>query len=284
MKLPLELHLEVKQGCRALTLLQQHSELSTDTIKTCFENGAVWLQTSTANPNREHQPECLLKAGQQIHLYCNQSTLDPCPYRPELIEEFESFSIWNKPSGMFSQGSKWGDHWTLYRWIEQQFWPARKCFITHRLDRYTQGLMIVAHSDECNQRFHRLFEQRQIKKTYHALVKGLIERESAFDINSDVQGKPALTQVRVLARNEQAQLTLIEAQPETGRKHQIRIHLASIGHPIVNDRQYGVAPHLGDLQLQASGLQFAHPYTRQELQIKLQQKALLSTQPETVIK
>ncbi len=275
MKLPLELHLQVKQDCQALKLLQQHSELSADSIKTCFENGAVWLQSS-ANPMRTRDSNHQLKAGQQIHLYCNESTLTPCPYQPELIQDFDSFSVWNKPSGMFSQGSKWGDHWTLYRWIEQQFWPQRKCFITHRLDRYTQGLMIVAHHEECNQRLHRQFEQRQVQKIYRARVKGRIGRESPFDIHSDVQGKAALTTVQVLAYNQQTQHSLVEARPQTGRKHQIRIHLASIGHAVLNDRQYGSQPHQGDLQLQATALQFTHPYSGQKLQINLPEKALLS--------
>jgi tRNA pseudouridine32 synthase / 23S rRNA pseudouridine746 synthase len=275
MRLPLELHLKAERDCIAQDLLPQTAELSADIIHSCFDNGSVWLQKS-AKPARVRDRETVLTAGQQIHLYCNQSTLAPCPYVPLLIEDFETFSIWNKPSGMLSQGSKWGDHWALYRWIEQHVWPQRQSFITHRLDRFTQGLMIVAHSEECNSLLHRMFENRQVEKTYRAIVRGLIEDKQPFDIASDVQDKKAVTNIRLISHNPQSNCSVVEAKPQTGRKHQIRIHLASIGHPVLNDRQYGAEPHVGDLCLQACALQFAHPFTRQKLQINLPEKELLS--------
>lgn len=271
----LDLHVEAQQDAKALDLLQQNCELSEDIINSCFDNGSVWLQQS-ANPVRIRDTAAAISAGQSLYLYCNQSTLSPCPYTPLLIEDFDSFSIWNKPSGMLSQGSKWGDHWTLYRWIEQHYWPHRKSFITHRLDRFTQGLMIVAHSEESNRLFHRMFENRQVSKTYRALVTGLIQEKQTFDITSDVQGRKAVTSIRLISHNTQTNCSVIEARPQTGRKHQIRIHLASIGHAVVNDRQYGTEPHQGDLQLQAIALQFDHPYSGQKLQINLSEKALLS--------
>ena len=280
---PLELHLTASQRCSAIQLLQQHSDLTADNINSCFDNGAVWLQQSS-KASRIRDSHSKLSPGQQLHLYCNASTLQPCPYQPTLIEDFESFSIWNKPSGMLSQGSKWGDHWALYRWIEQHTWPERSCFITHRLDRYTQGLMIVAHTEACNSKLHRMFEQREVKKTYRAVVKGLIDHTQAFEISQPLQNKKALTVVRVLARNEQLNYSLIEASPETGRKHQIRIHLAQIGHPVLNDRHYGTEPHQGDLQLQATALAFRHPDSQQLIQIELPQANRLSFSSSSVIK
>ncbi len=275
MRQPLELHIKAQQNCSAQDLLKQNSDLSSEIINNCFDNGSVWLQKDS-KPVRIRDTETLLTQGQEIYLYCNQSTLDPCPYQPQLVEDFDTFSIWNKPSGMLSQGSKWGDHWALYRWIEQHTLPQRKSFITHRLDRFTQGLMIVAHNEKTNSLLHRMFENREVKKTYRALVKGILEQSPEFDIQSNVQDKKASTHIQIISSHQPQDCTLIEAQPETGRKHQIRIHLASIGHPVLNDRQYGTAPHQGDLQLQASALQFAHPYTRQKLQINLPEKALLS--------
>lgn len=275
MKLPLALHIKAQQSRQAKDLLQQKSGLSADIINRCFDNGSVWLYKSV-KPVRIRDTQTILSSGQEIHLYCNQSTLDPCPYVPVLIQDFETFSIWDKPSGMLSQGSKWGDHWALYRWIQQHVWPQRQSFITHRLDRFTQGLMIVAHTQECNSLLHRMFEDRQVEKTYRAIVKGLIENEQPFDISNDIQNKPAVTSIRLISHDTHSNYSIVEAKPQTGRKHQIRIHLASYGHPVLNDRQYGSEPHTGDLKLQASALQFAHPYTRQKLQINLPQKGLLS--------
>lgn len=275
MNLALELHVTATQRGAAKSLLQQHCDLEPEAIQACFDNGAVWIETGH-KPFRIRDSKRELSRDQQIHLYCNASTLQPCPYQPTLVEDFTDFSIWNKPSGMLSQGSKWGDHWALYRWIEQHGWPDRKSYITHRLDRYTQGLMIVAHTADCNSALHRMFENHQVSKTYRAIVHGLIESSEEFEISDAIQHKRALTTIRVLEKDEQRCCTLIEALPQSGRKHQIRIHLAGIGHPILNDRQYGIAPHQGDLQLQACALAFKHPHTQQALQIQLPQTEKLS--------
>ncbi len=273
MSLRLELHVQAsEEDCPARSLLA-HPELSPGQIETCFQHGAVWLQTRH-KPRRIYDPQARINRGQQLHLYCNQSTLTPCPYQAELVQDFDSFSIWDKPAGMLSQGSKWGDHWTMQRWIKQHIWPRRDCLITHRLDRYTSGLMIVAHDEQINQKFHRAFEQREISKTYRAIVSGNMQIGDELKLTTAVDGKPASTNVRVLASaNGQS---LLEITPETGRKHQIRIHLAGINHPLINDRQYGQPPHAGDLMLQACGLGFIHPQHGESLTIKLADDRLLS--------
>lgn len=278
LEFPIELHKQVVYGHQTiLELLDGNSELSSQQISQCLDNGSVWLET-TGKPARIYDPETPLKQGNKLHLYCNESTLSPCPYKPELVQDFESFSIWDKPSGLLSQGSKWGDHWALYRWIQQQVWPERDSFITHRLDRFTQGLMIVAHDKKVNQSFHRLFENRQVQKTYHALVNGLMDKQDDLleMVTTPIEGKPAETQIKLIERREEANQSLVELKPKTGRKHQIRIHLAELGYPVVNDRQYGQPPFEGDLKLLSSGLEFKHPLTEQKLNIELSKERLLS--------
>ena len=266
---PVEIHREViypKQT--ALECLSSKHELTPQQIQRCFDNGAVWLQKN-GKPQRLYAADKRVQPGQTLHCYCNDSTLTDCPYRPELIEDFGSFSVWNKPAGMLSQGSKWGDHWTLYRWIEQYYWPQRDSFITHRLDRFTQGLMIVAHDAKTNQAFHRLFEQRQIEKTYRAQVRGQMTPGQQRLLQTEIDGKAASSQLKVLSVDADNNSSLVEIQPHTGRKHQIRIHLASIGHPVINDRRYGEPPYHGDLMLQACALAFNHPQERRRIDIHL---------------
>ncbi len=268
-----ELHVEAGDNDQPARDLLNDPRLTARQIEDCFHNGAVWLQAGR-KPQRIYDPKTRVHSGQTIHLYCNQSTLTPCPYRAELVQDFASFSVWAKPSGMLSQGSKWGDHWTLQRWIKHHVWPQRECLITHRLDRYTGGLMIVAHDQPTNRWFHRAFEQHRINKTYRAIVSGSLPAGEELQINSPLGGKSARTLVRVLASKHGH--SLLEITPLSGRKHQIRIHLASIGHPVINDRQYGQPPHAGDLMLQACALQFSHPQTGENLKIKLAANRLLS--------
>lgn len=276
LELPVELHKQVIYSHQtAMEMIANSDILSEQQITQCFDNGSVWLQES-GKPARIYDAKIVLKPGQMLHCYCNQSTLSPCPYKPELVKDFEDFSIWDKPSGMLSQGSKWGDHWTLHRWVKQNIWPERETFITHRLDRFTQGLMIVAHQKTINWQFHRLFEGREIHKTYRAIVSGLMAEGEDRTINTLVEEKLAETQIHVIGQQLDSQQSLLEIKPTTGRKHQIRIQLAELGHPVVNDRQYGLPPFEGDLMLQASGLEFNHPVTSERLCIELSNDRLLS--------
>lgn len=273
---PLELHLTPEvypQSAR--DLLSAHCDLAANDIASCFAHGAVWLGTGN-KPERLYEPETRLKPGHQLHCYCNDSTLTPCPYQPKLIEDFGDFSIWNKPAGMLSQGSKWGDHWTLQQWIKQHHWSQRDCLITHRLDRYTQGLMIVAHSADINRRFHRLFEQRKIDKTYRAIVHGGMTKGQSLQIDEPIEGRNAITRLKVIEVDSRNNRSLLELQPASGRKHQIRRHLAALGHPVINDRLYGHPPFSGDLMLQASALAFRNPLTRQTVEVHLHTETLLN--------
>ena len=265
----------IYKGQKAIELLQNNETLTDEQLIRCFDNGAVWLQQA-GKPQRIHDPQTPVTPGDRVHLYCNQTTLAPCPFKPALIHDFGDFSIWNKPSGMLSQGSKWGDHWALYRWVQQNHWPQRDCLISHRLDRFTNGLMIVAHSDDANKKFHRLFEERLIHKTYRAIVNGSMNPGEKITLDSPVDGKKASTRLEVLQQHPRDALSLLELKPETGRKHQIRIHLAESGHPVINDRQYASPPFSGDLMLQAGGLRFNHPIDNSVVDITLPTEALLS--------
>jgi tRNA pseudouridine32 synthase/23S rRNA pseudouridine746 synthase len=273
-----QLNLTVIYPGAARDCLLTHGELDEASLDTCFRHGAVWLQTS-GKPRRLYDPQRPVKPGHKIHLYCNEFTLQTCPLQPQLVEDHTSFSVWNKPAGMYSQGSKWGDHWTLSRWIALNHWPDRECFITHRLDRYTRGLMIVAHDAACNRSLHTAFANREINKTYRAIVRGVVEGEPRT-VSLEIDQRAAVTRIIPVQCDRQHDLSLVELRPETGRKHQLRVHLAAIGHPVLNDRLHGQPPHDGDLQLQASGLEFDHPVSGKRLQLKLAERQLLAFESE----
>lgn len=91
---------------------------------------------------------------------------------PELIADEGHYSVWHKPAGMLSQGSKWGDHCTLSRWVETHDENPRSVFTVHRLDRAANGLMLIAHSKNAARLLAAMFANKTIKKHYHATVYG----------------------------------------------------------------------------------------------------------------
>ena len=129
-------------------------------------------------------------------------------------------------------------------------------WLVHRLDVGTSGLVAVARDDSMHRDLVRAFSERRVEKTYLALVFGRPRpREGSFDsplgpdrddrrkMRVDPEGRPARTGYRILA--VAPHVTLVECRPETGRTHQIRVHLAAAGHPIVGDDFYGGPRHRG---------------------------------------
>ncbi len=252
----------------ALQLLQQASCLSVQELKQAAQNGSVWIKRNAkAKPERLRRLKKALGKQQSIDFYYNPEVLQQTVSEPQLIEDKQDYSVWLKPRGMLSQGSKWSDHTALYRWVEMHYRPddnSRQCWIVHRLDRATCGLMLLAHSKQMASRLSRLFEQNQIHKTYQALVWGLFPGQTQT-VTNEIDGKPAVSHITLLKLYPNHQASRVEIKIETGRKHQIRRHLVGLGYPIVGDRLYGneqleqSLPTRPDLQLTAYQLEFECP-------------------------
>lgn len=148
----------------------------------------------------------------------------------------------------------------------------------HRLDQVTSGLLLHARGKDMQVALSMQFEKREVGKRYEAIVQGLLEGDAGeVDLPLIVdwpnrpkqmvdheRGKPALTRWRVLSRDIAAQRTRVELEPVTGRSHQLRLHMASLGHPIVGDVLYG-AVAAQRVHLHARKLQFTHPVTGEAL-------------------
>lgn len=186
----------------------------------------------------------------------------------------------DKPSGLLSVQGKGeaGLDCVINRLIERFGW-AREA---HRLDMDTSGLMVVALTPESHSDLCRQFRDRTVTKQYEAIVLDhpqLDEGEIDLPLRADIAnrprqivdhefGKPSLTRYRVMARYENGTARL-ELAPATGRSHQLRVHLASVGHPILGDDLYASADALAmskRLLLHATRLGIAHPVTGQRLE------------------
>ena len=135
--------------------------------------------------------------------------------------------------------------------------------------------MIIAHNDDINRQFHRMFERHEIRKAYRAIVKGLVEQPK-FSVNEEIDGKSACTRFELIAEDRNSGRSLLRIRPESGRKHQIRKHLKSVGLAVVNDRLYGTPPHVGDMKLQATALSFVSPINGQQIDAHIPRELLLT--------
>lgn len=224
-----------------------------------MKNGAVWLE-SVHGITRIRRAKKVLLPGDCLHIYYDEIIQKSKPEVASLIADEKEYSIWNKPYGMYSQGSKWGDHCTIYRWAEEHMKPQRPAFPVHRLDRAANGLMILTHTKKMAAKFSNLFKDRKIQKQYKATVEGVVTQLSLpYLIATDIDDKPAASKILTVEQSENQALITIEI--ETGRKHQIRKHLSSIGFPIVGDRLYGSGNSIENLQLQSNYLKFECPIT-----------------------
>lgn len=151
--------------------------------------------------------------------------------------------------------------------------------IVHRLDKDTSGILIVAKNDKAHINMSEQIKEHKVEKTYIALVKGVV-KENEATINMPIgrspkdrkkmavvkTGKDAITHFKVLKRYDN--YTLLEVRIETGRTHQIRVHLSQIGYPIVGDTTYSNGKNKWDVKgqcLHAKSLKFRHPITNQEM-------------------
>jgi RluA family pseudouridine synthase len=150
----------------------------------------------------------------------------------------------------------------------------------HRLDTETSGVMLFAKSMGAVEAFGNLFEDRRMEKTYLAIVEG-VPRETEWVCQlplapdprtigrmmvDTIEGKETETRFRLLQKKEK--IALVEARPRTGRTHQIRVHLAQAGHPIVSDDLYGRVDPRMEMGLRAVRLAYTDPFTRRRVEIR----------------
>ncbi len=285
----------------ALDLLAEATGISKLRIKDAMNKGAVWWTLNGKQLRLRRATKKLLK-GSKIQFFYDPQVLSRKPETPDCILDAGRYSIWYKPSGMLAQGSQWGDHCSILRWVEVNGHTknldtpnqnttrslmteklntktrgevtaknaSRDCFLVHRLDAHAAGLMMLAHDSKMAATLSQLFQGRDIKKCYQAWVKdsGHLLADS-MTITNALDGKSAITQIKKIATADHK--ALLDITIETGRKHQIRRHLSDIGHPIIGDSLYGTKSESG-LQLLAYKLEFCCPITKEHQIIELEKR------------
>jgi tRNA pseudouridine32 synthase/23S rRNA pseudouridine746 synthase len=256
-------HTCTERGETAVDTLHAASALPKSRIKDAMNKGAAWIQRGSKQ-TRLRRATAILQPGDTLLLYYNAEVLALTPPMPSLVADERHYSIWIKPPGLLAQGTREGDHCSLLRQVELLM--KREVYLVHRLDREASGLMLIAHNGKAAAALSAIFSREtgkgkatpELRKTYLAEVTGF--PPSQGELAGPVEGKPALTRFRRLDHTTETDRSLLEVDLVTGRKHQIRQHLAAAGWPILGDRKYGKgnADSRG-LQLFATGLQFTCP-------------------------
>jgi len=166
---------------------------------------------------------------------------------------FKDFAIFDKPSNLMIHPISKKTSYSLLDEIRYQF--GDKANQAHRIDAETSGLVLVGFNEKITKQLATMFEKKEYKKAYLAIVEGEVKKEITIDKNlkkegknigvrmsvcGKDEGKSSITHIKPLKYNKQKDLTLLKIVPITGRQHQIRVHLYSIGHKILGDPIYGV--------------------------------------------
>jgi 23S rRNA pseudouridine1911/1915/1917 synthase len=282
-------------------LAQALPDISRARVQLLIEAGQVRVDGNLAKPKQK------LHGGESIEI---EGTPQPAPLHAvpediplEILHEDKHLAVINKPAGMMVHAGAGSTddfrnrgtlvnallfHFNNLSDVGGELRPG----IVHRLDKQTSGLILVAKDDSTHRKLGEMFSQRQVTKTYLALLHGHLKKDDTtvtLPIARDLirrtrmttrraDGRTAVSHFHVLERLTTAYgpFTLVEVRIETGRTHQIRVHAQSLGHPVVGDTLYG-APHVipglaPDLQLDrnflhAAHLSLTHPQTRKPLAI-----------------
>jgi 23S rRNA pseudouridine1911/1915/1917 synthase len=270
---------EIWEGERADKVLASLSGASRAAARMAIELGAVTLD------NEEFEVRRAVKAGEVFsgEIPERHTPLEPEPIDFGVVYEDSDLAIIDKPFGIVTHpgaGNRGGTlasgllhRWPTIRGVGQE----DRWGIVHRLDRDTSGLLIIALTGDSYEALSTAIRRREVTREYLGLVNGVpgspsgtidapINRDPRRPtrMRIDADGRSAVTHYRV--EQQWAKQALLRVTLETGRTHQIRVHLASIGLPVAGDRVYGSAPFTHRLFLHATRLAFSHPRTGRDME------------------
>src|SRR5438132_12280587 len=205
-------------------------------------------------------------------------------HQPRIVFEDPSVIVIDKPAGLLTMGTETERSKTVYSALREYAnhkKPAEKIFIVHRLDREASGLLVFAKTIQAKERLQEQFKDHSAGRRYLAVVEGRIPKDDfsirsylaenaayrVYSTRNKAGGKLAITHVHVVKRSPKT--TVIQVRLETGRKHQIRVHLAEAGFPILGDKVYGSRSNpIRRLALHGEYLSFRHPRTGKRVEFE----------------
>ncbi len=261
-----------------MTLLERLHELYPEASRRSL---AQWLVGGRVEVNGRvvREANTTIGPGERISLGRRGGASFPRPLG--LVYEDDDLLVIDKPAGLLTIATERERERTAYRLIWdylQRRQPARRPFIVHRLDRETSGLLVFAKSPWAKRHLQAQFAARDVERAYVAVVEGRVVNEAgilesrlvqdrALRVHVAERGRRAVTHYRV--RERRRDTTVLELRLGTGRRHQIRVQLADLGHPVVGDQAHGKhSRRRGRLCLHATRLAFVHPRSGRRIEFE----------------
>ena len=270
---------EENEKIRIDKYLSEKLDLSRSKIQKLIDNKKVIVNNKFVSANYKIKMGDLIEVNDDLNYEIN---IEKENIPLDIVYEDDDLLIVNKESGMVTHPAP--GHYTktlvnalLYKFDISTTTDIRPG-IVHRLDKDTSGLMVVAKNEKTHEKLSEMIKNKEVKRHYIALVEGVIQHETGtidapigrdqYDRQkmavTDINGKDSITHFKVLKRYKDK--TLVECVLETGRTHQIRVHMAYIKHPVVNDPLYNKkkADSFGQM-LHSKSIKFTHPITGKEI-------------------
>lgn len=279
---------EINQKKRIDAFLSEQLQESRVTIKRWIEEGKITVNQKKIKPSYTLAAQDTIQIEQEKP---KEVEIKPQEIPLSILYEDQDILVVNKPKGMVVHPANGNPDGTLVNavmaicheslsGIGGEIRPG----IVHRLDKDTSGVIVVAKNDKAHINLSEQLKNHAVEKTYWALVRGLVKENEATismpigrstkdrkKMAVDRKGKQAVTHFRVLERYPEYGCTLLEIKIETGRTHQIRVHLSEIGYPVIGDTVYSNGKNEWNIQgqcLHAKSLRFNHPITGKEMFIE----------------
>ncbi len=263
-------------GERLDRLVAKHLDMSRSAVQRIIRDGSLLVDGKTSSPSFK------VRGGERVEARVADGGLSPQEIAVPIVFEDEQIVVVDKPAGLVvhpGAGNRSGTlvNALLGRGIAGGEDPNRPG-VVHRLDRDTSGLMVVAKGEPAYSRLVEMMAGRRVERVYRAVVvgdglpeTGTVDSPVGRDPDNPTLmaagvGRPAVTHFEVL--REAAGHTMLRVRLESGRTHQIRVHLSAIGHPVYADPLYGTPVAGHRLWLHAEHLSFVHPVSGEELQFE----------------
>ncbi|WP_294142746.1 RluA family pseudouridine synthase [uncultured Sanguibacteroides sp.] len=257
-------------------LFKQFPEKSRTTVKSILSNRQVNVNGQVTTQFNEP-----LKPGDYISINMEKGSVEFSSPHMDIVYEDSDLIIINKKSGLLSMATQNEKKKTAYHILSDYVKscdPQNRIFIIHRLDRETSGLMMFAKNQQTQERMQQHWNEMLLERKYVAVIEGepekaedqistYLQENEAMNVYTSDRGKWSVTHYKVIKSNRR--YSLVELELETGRKNQIRIHMAEIGHPVTGDSKYGAHGNpINRLALHARQLKFIHPSTGQVMNFR----------------
>ena len=270
------------------SFLSRKTDFTRSRIQQLIKNGDITVNGKNAKNNKKIKSSYKIEENDKIEIFIpetEQAEIIPENIKIDVIYEDEDIAVINKKAGLVvhpAQGHYSGTlvnailyHIKDLSGINGEIRPG----IVHRLDKDTSGLIVIAKNDKAHINLAKMFQEKKIKKTYLAILKGKLtkekgrivtqigrdtdDRKKMTVIKGNDRGKEAITNYNVICSNEL--FTLVKVYIETGRTHQIRVHMKYMGYPILGDMVYGRKDSEKRQMLHAYKLEFLHPVTEKPM-------------------